>query len=178
MAISRATVIEYLLERLLAFHMLDSGYVKTEEIKKIPIRLQLLLSNRLDAAVLPEPLLTLAQIKGAAIIADDRELSTCLTVIAISKKALKKETGLVSRFLDAYTKSVTAINADPESFKTLLVEKTRFPRPAKDRFLVPVFPQPGLPSSADIMEVWGWLKQKNMVSGDFSADAAVIRPAN
>ena len=35
------------------------------EIKKIPIRLQMLLSGQVTAALLPEPLLTLAETHGA-----------------------------------------------------------------------------------------------------------------
>lgn len=64
-AISRATIIEYLLDRIMAAEGYDPDYVEKLEIKKIPVRLQMLLADKVPAALLPEPLLTLAESRGA-----------------------------------------------------------------------------------------------------------------
>ena len=85
-AISSATIIEFLLDQLLGIQSMRPRDVTKIEIKKIPIRLQMLLSGQVTAALLPEPLLTLAETHGATVILDDRQLDTALTVLAINLK--------------------------------------------------------------------------------------------
>ena len=161
-AISRATVIEYLLDRMIAFHGKAPDFVQKEDIKKIPIRLQMLISGQVDAALLPEPLLTLAEAKGAVVVADDRELSASLTVIALTESLLEKKPDAAARFLSAFDEAVARINADPERYKKTLVTKTRFPALVKDRYRVPVFPVKRVPSRRDISDVARWIQEMGM----------------
>lgn len=156
--ISRATVIEYLLDRLLATQSLSPDFVVKEEIKQIPIRLQMLLAGQLPAAVLPEPLLTLAETKGATVLLDDRRLDLTMTVVAINRE-LDKDKTLVVRFRRAYAAAVTKINTSPEDFKNLLVAQTNFPEPVKDKYQVPSFPPVSLPPEKDVQDVQKWIDQ-------------------
>jgi NitT/TauT family transport system substrate-binding protein len=155
-AISRATIIEYLLDRLLATRGLPPDYVVKLEIKKIPIRMQMLLADQVPAALLPEPLLSLAEFKGGTVLLDDRGLDTSETILAFSEEALRRP-GLAEAFLTAYGQAVRRINQAPEAYKDLLVARTRFPMPVKEQFRVPVFPEPGPPSAADVAAVQDWL---------------------
>lgn len=155
-AISRATIIEYLLDRLLASRGLPPDDVEKLEIKKIPIRMQMLLADRVPAALLPEPLLSLAEFKGGTVLLDDRGLDTSETILALSEDVLHRP-GVAEAFLTAYGQAVRRINQDPEAYKDLLVARTRFPMPVKERFRVPVFPEPGPPAAADVTAVQDWL---------------------
>jgi NitT/TauT family transport system substrate-binding protein len=176
-AISRATVIEYLLDRILAAQGYPPGYVDKLEIKKIPIRLQMLLADQVDAALLPEPLLTLAETKGARVVADDRGLETSETILALDTARMQQDATLAPRFLAAYGAAVARINADPEAFKELLVAKTRFPMPVKGRFRVPVFPAPMPPAIGDVAAVQDWLIQNGLTSSRL-AYTAIVQPLN
>ena len=155
-AISRATIIEYLLDRLLIARGLSPDYVEKLEIKKIPIRMQMLMANQVPAALLPEPLLSLAEFKGGTVLLDDRGLDTSETILALSEDVLSRP-GVAEAFLAAYGQAVRRINQNPEAYKDLLVARTRFPMPVKERFRVPVFPEPGPPSAADVAAVQDWL---------------------
>jgi len=161
-AISRASIIEYLLDRILAGRGFSPGFVEKQEIKKIPIRLQMLLSNQVPAALLPEPLLTLAECRGAKILADDRTLNTSLTVLAMQIKTVNQDTSLMPRFLRAYGTAVKKINQDPEAYKDVLVTHTRFPESIKDRYQIPVFPEVKTPLKKDIMAAQQWLIKNGM----------------
>ena len=162
-AISRATIIEYLLDRMLASEGFGPDHVSKLEIKKIPIRLQMLLADQVPAALLPEPLLTLAESKGAYVVADDRRLDTCETILALDAGHMKADPSLAGRFVTAYHQAVARINRDPEAYKNLLVERTRFPLPIRERFRIPAFPDPMPPSPEDVAAVQDWLKQKDML---------------
>ena len=162
-AISRATVIEYVLDSLLEAKGLAPDYVVKDEIKKIPIRLQMLLANQVDAALLPEPLLSLAEMKGARVAADDRVLDMTLTVIALDRKLKEREPDLVSRFKTAYSEAVRRINADPDKYMPMLSSKTRFPKPLEKTYKIPTFPAWSLPADKDVEMVQDWLVTNGVI---------------
>jgi NitT/TauT family transport system substrate-binding protein len=162
-AISSATVIEYLLDRMLSARNMPPGDVSKQEIKKIPIRLQMLLSGQVTAALLPEPLLTLAETRGSKVIMDDRNLNTALTVLAVNLKNRTAVTALIPGFLRAYHTAVSRINANPSEFKEILITKTQFPQDVKDKYPVPVFPAGGLPAEADVLAVQDWLVKNSLI---------------
>ncbi len=162
-AISSATVIEYLLDQLLATRNMGTRDVTKVDIKKIPIRLQMLLSGQVTAALLPEPLLTLAETRGASIVLDDRKLNTALTVLAVNLKNRPAATALIPGFLKAYDAAVDLINANPSAFKELLITKTQFPLAVKDSYPVPVFPARAVPAEADVQAVQEWLLKNGLI---------------
>jgi NitT/TauT family transport system substrate-binding protein len=172
-AISRATIIEYLLDRIMAAEGFGPDHVAKLEIKKIPVRLQMLLADQVPAALLPEPLLTLAESKGAHVVADDRRLDTSETILALDAGRISGDATLASRFLTAYRQAVDRINRDPEAYKTLLVERTRFPLPVQERFRVPVFPDPQPPSPEDVAAVQDWLQQNGLIETRLVYDSVV-----
>jgi NitT/TauT family transport system substrate-binding protein len=162
-AISSATVIEYLLDQLLGTRNMSPKDVTKQEIKKIPIRLQMLLSGQVTAALLPEPLLTLAEANGASVILDDRNLNTALTVLAVNLKSRPAISALIPGFLRAYDAAVDMINENPSLFKELLITKTQFPLAVKDKYPVPVFPARALPVEADVLAVQEWLLKNGLI---------------
>jgi NitT/TauT family transport system substrate-binding protein len=162
-AISTASIIEYLLDEIMAKKHIASNHVKKLEIRMIPIRYQMLINNSVKLALLPEPLATKAVADGAILITDDRILDTTLTIIAIKNKFLTANPNLATRFLRAYAKSVRMINNNPPDFMDTLVNKTRFPASLKGHFTIPLFPDPAPPPQQDISHVGTWLLQHNLI---------------
>ena len=177
-AISRATIIEHLLDRILAANQLPGDFVEKQEIKQIPIRLQMLLGGKIPAALLPEPLLTLAEIKGGRVLADDCDLNTTLTVLALDRKILDNDKTLGSRFLSAYNEAVKRVNQDPGKYVPLMIARTRFPEPVKDKYRIPVFPQVGPPSEAEVKAAQDWLKINGLVDNFVLYEEIVIPHPN
>ena len=52
--------------------------------------------------------------------------------------------------------SWVGFNRNPEAFKEIMVERTRFPKPVKDLYRVPVFPETSPPSEKDITATQDW----------------------
>ncbi len=157
--ISQSTIIEYLLDRMRADKAVAEVELAAIEVKQIPIRLQMLMAGQLDAALLPEPLATLAAAEGATVLATDEELGMPLTVLCLhrdSKKAVKP-------FLNAYKKAVAAINQEPETFRSLMVETCRVPKPLAESFPVYRFPEPQLPTEQQIWPVQQWMLTRGLL---------------
>ena len=58
--ISSNTIIQYVTDRMLQSKGFGPGDIKTVEVKKIPLRFQMLMTGQIGAATLPDPLATLA----------------------------------------------------------------------------------------------------------------------
>lgn len=163
-AVSTNTVIDYITPFLL--QSVDSTVVKYNKIdtKKIPIRLQLLLQNQVPAAVLPEPLATFAEQKGAKVFADDRTLNMTPTVAVFRTIFLTEHPKSVKRFLLAIEDAIHVINKKPGSVRDIMLDNCRVPDLLKNTFPVPKFPQLALPSENNILNAYKWLSETNVIN--------------
>jgi len=162
-AISTASIIEYMLDRITEKEGIPREAVKKIEIRQIPIRYQMLMADSVKLALIPEPLASKAMAEGARLIADDRKLDMTATVIAMKAEFLVRNPDLCQRFLKAYARSVAMINDNPPAFMELLVSKTRFPPSLAGTYTLQTFPAPGLPSEEDVMSVVYWLAERKLV---------------
>ena len=75
-------MIDYVTETLLKSKGVPKDKYMTVETKNIGLRMQMLLSGQVEAATLPEPLVTAAIAKGAVLLADDSGLAASQTILA------------------------------------------------------------------------------------------------
>lgn len=171
---SSATIQEYVLDGLMAESGVASSAVKTEEVKKVPVRFELLMAGKLKAAALPEPFLTLAEQGGAKIVGDDTKAAANLsqTVLVISDEYLAKLGGAATEdaVLAAWDLAVNDINKSPDAYRELLVEKARLPKPLATTYKVNVYPTAQLPTAERVDAILGWMKSKGYLKGDVTID--------
>ncbi|MCH5277276.1 MAG: ABC transporter substrate-binding protein [Desulfovibrionaceae bacterium] len=146
-AVAGATIVDYLLDRMLDERGLPRDFFRRQDIRQIPVRLQMLLSGRLKAALLPEPLLTLVETEGARIVWDDRGLRTPLAVIALTRA--RADAGTVRRFRLALAGAARRIDARPADYVPRMVDKGLLPRAARDTYRMVRFGGPAGPAEAD-----------------------------
>jgi len=164
-AVSNSTIIEYVTDRLLEQQGFSPEEITKVEVKKMPIRMQMLLSGSVQAATLPEPLSSIAAGKGARVLIRDADLDQSLsqTVVVITTEALNSKKEAVQSLFKAYGRAVEAINDDPESYRSLVVEKGRIPPFLADNYPIAVYPAPE-PFSKDLFEpAASWLVDKGLI---------------
>jgi NitT/TauT family transport system substrate-binding protein len=160
-AISRATVIDLIMSRMQALPEFAHTTLTPLEIRKLPIRFQMLVSGKIDAAILPEPLLSLARLKGCPVVATDTQLNLPMTVIAVHESRSETFDG----FKAAYAEAVKRINARPEDYRQLMSSTCRIPKPLQADF--PVFTYPptlNLPSESELVSIQQWMLSQGMLS--------------
>jgi NitT/TauT family transport system substrate-binding protein len=165
---SSGTVQEYVLDGLMAEAGVPAAKVKKEEVKKVPERFQLLMNSQLKAAALPEPFLSLAVKQGAHLVAaDTKGKNLSQTVLAFSDVFLAKAEGAeaVERLLEAWDKGAALVNASPNAYRALLVEKARLPKPVASSYKINAYPLHKLPTEAEVNAVLSWMGQKKLVKG-------------
>jgi NitT/TauT family transport system substrate-binding protein len=173
--ISNGTIIEYLTNRMLEKEGLTASDYKTVSVPNLSDRLTLLNSGELQAAVLPEPMATLALQQGAKLVLDDSkypDLSS--STITFRKEFIDSHPEAVKGFLAAVDEAVQLINANPGKYQSLLTDLNVIPAPLQGSFKVPQFAGTnGVPSQQQFQDVLDWTKAKGMMKTDVAYNDAV-----
>ena len=163
-AVSRATIIDYVTDRLLAERGFTPAERRTIDIKKMPIRLQMLLGSQVQAATLPEPLAAIAMGRGARRLLSDADSTTSLsqTVFVFRRKVLAERRAEVRAFFSAYGRAVRMINHEPEQFRPLFVDKGRIPADLATNYPIPAYPEPAPFPHELYAPVIDWLAERRL----------------
>lgn len=172
--ISEGTVIQYMTERLLEAQGFTPQDIKTIAVPKMSDRMALLGNGELKAAMLPEPLSSLAVQNGARPILDDTtkpEIS--YTTYAFRKPVIDQNPDVIRAFLAAIEEAITLINQDPQKWSTLLVEQKVVPQPIAGSFQIPTFVTASVPNQAQWDDVLAWTKAKGLIAQDLLYEESV-----
>ncbi len=159
--ISSNTIIEYITDTILG----EAG-VEAEKtaVPLIPLRLEMLVNNKLDGATLPEPFGTIAVASGAVELKIDTETSA--GIVLLSKDSIDKKKAYVKELYEAYDKAVDYINsASYEELKPILIEQMGFP---EVEFALPVYEKKTMPTEDDVKKANAWLLDKGLVTKEYS----------
>jgi NitT/TauT family transport system substrate-binding protein len=167
---SSATIQEYVLDGLMGEAGVATDGVAVEEVKKVPVRFELLMAGKLKAAALPEPFVTLAEMGGANVVGDDTKSKANLsqTVLVFSDAYLAKEGGreAATAVLKAWDVAVGNINMEPEQYRAELVDKARLPEPLAKTYKVNTYPLAGPPTQVQVDSVLSWMREKGYLKAD------------
>jgi len=167
--VSQGTVIEYVTERILQAKGFSPDEIKTIAVPRIPDRMALLASGKLQAGVLPDPLAALVVGQGGVIVADDSNYPEYgFSIISFRKSVIDENPDAVRAFLAAIEEATTLVNADPAKYKNVLSEQNLVPPPLLETYRAPVFPAAGIPTEAEWNDALNWLKEKGALTVDIS----------
>lgn len=174
-AISENTIIEYVADQLLAQNGLDKGSIKKIAVPKMPIRLQMLTNNQVKAALLPDPLASLAEKQGAKVILDDTKSvkNVSQVVLLFRKDSIDKKQAAIKGLLQVYAEAARDLTTGAEKYRPLLLEKAKIPDPIKDSYKSPAFSAPQVPAKTDVMDVVAWMVDKKLLDQPISYEELV-----
>ena len=163
-AISTNTIIEYVTDRLLTKEGLSQDQIYKQSVPVIPERVQLLLNNRIAAAVIPDPLAKSAMVMGAKeILSDSAHPEYSVSVITVTQKALDGKKQALQVFINGWDSAAKDINANPEDFRSLALEKIRVPKNIEETVQIPTFPRSQVPSEDQWKDMMAWMKDKQLI---------------
>ena len=166
--ISQGTVIEYLTERLLQAEGFTPQDIRTIAAPKISDRMALLGTGELKAAMLPEPLATVAVAQGGVVILDDSaHPNYSYSTLSFRKAVIDQHPAAVGAFLAAWEEAVRLINtSDPAKWNPLLAEQKIVPEALLANFKTPPFAAAGVPTQQQWDDALAWAKEKGLISAD------------
>ena len=162
-AISRNTIIEYVTDEILAVNGMTEQDVSKVVIPQIPVRLEMLQSGNLAAAVLPEPMASVAVASGSRYVTGSGDLGINPGVIVFTDSSINEKAQSIRAMYRAYDKAVKYLNDTPRvEYIDLVMEKSGFPAPARDALELKPYRSPGLPAEKDVEEAVHWVKSKDL----------------
>ncbi|NOY86528.1 MAG: ABC transporter substrate-binding protein [Deltaproteobacteria bacterium] len=164
---SSNTVIEYLTRRLLQAEA-PGAKLNLIEAKSIPSRVPMLLSGRVPGAVLPEPLVTFVEKKGATVVADDRGKGIAPTVLLFTEKFLRERRDDARRFLAATARASAFISENPQSVRPIMIRYGHVPKSLQNSLPIPAFAPPSVPKRRLVMDSYNWLRSKGILKSELT----------
>jgi len=162
--ISKNTIIEYVTDRLLAAEGVDINRIAKKSVPVIPERFQLLLQGQIKAATLPDPLAKSALVAGAGLVVDDSTHPRySVSVLSFHVKTLSNKPEALRLFLKAWDRAADDINANPESYRELLLKKIRVPQNVQKTYKIPPYPRREIPSAGQWEDVMTWMVSKGLL---------------
>ena len=162
-AISRNTIIEYVTDEILSVNGMEEQDVSKVVVPQIPVRLEMLQSGNLAAAVLPEPMASVAVASGSRYVTGSGDLDINPGVIVFTNSSINEKAQSIRAMYRAYNKAVKYLNDTPRAeYIDLVMEKSGFPAPARDALELKPYRSPGLPAEKDVEEAVHWVKSKDL----------------
>ena len=172
--LSSNTLIEYATERALVDATGKPFSYTRVEVQKIPIRLEMLRSGELDAAILPEPFASTGQALGLLAIEVPRGLTQGITGLLFQNKALERSDDLRA-FVAGYNEAVSFMQSHPRSVwigalgKLLGITKQQ-----AEQIQLPDYQPVTTPSPEALQPILSWMKEKKLVPQDYTAEGLIV----
>lgn len=165
-AIGKDTIVDFLLTQFLTSRNLPENYIDRKDIRSIAMRLQLLMAGQLDTALLPEPLVSTLEKRGAKVLLDDTNLRLPLAVISFAKEKLTSK--IYTQFRQALDESSDLINQNPEKYKETMVKNKLLSQDGKDAYSMLNFDKKNtpchLPTEQELDLYFSWLYDRKLIN--------------
>lgn len=179
-AVSRNTIIEYATDLLLDKAGIKSIEINKPEIGQIPLRLQMLDFNQLDASFLPDPAATIAMDNGHRSLISTRELGINFTVTAFSRKALNEKRKEIELLIIGYNLGVDYMKTHPQKEWEQVLIEIGIPENLTGLIALPAYQKATCPSPETAEKAINWLKAQHRIpetyKGNNLIDTTYIHP--
>lgn len=161
--VGSGTMLEYVMDRLMAAAGIPEDQIVKEELKKLPVRYQLVMEGQTKAGVFPASLLALGEAQGGRVIADDTSgENLSMSVMAFRTAFAQDESGKakIQKVQRAWDRAVDDIAANPEDYRNVLIEDANLSEVLQDTYPIPSYPKAKVPSVGDVDPVLQWMVAK------------------
>ena len=163
LGISQNSIIDYVSDQMLIDKGVQVNDVKKMSIPKMPVRLDMLLSDQIMAACLPDPLAALAQAKGAHLVMDDTYRNISQTVLLFRSQSIQDNPEGIKAAVQVYGSAGQALSNNPAQYRNLFLEKAQVPSELKESYNTPTFSKLQLPTEEEISSVMKWMVDKKLI---------------
>ena len=173
-------LMEVSVTNFLADKYLKDYKVNKEFINEMPVRMQMLMADKIDMAVLPEPMASNAELKGLKkkVYGDPDDFTP--NAMVFSDEFIENNPNTVAAFHKAYNRAVEDIINNPDEAKDVLVNKLGLDPKVKELMVLPTYHKTRIPTADYINEVKVWTEKiqgktlninyDDIVSKDFVAN--------
>lgn len=167
--LSKNTGTEYAVAKMLEKGGLTEKDIEITEVPQVPSRLELLKNKQAQAAILPEPFVTMAVADGLRVLDSTIEIGVNPFVMGFESKVIDEKSEAISAMYKAYDDAVDWMNShDKEDYIQLFIDEVGFPDTLKDQITVPEYTRAAQASEEDVTEAFSWAKEKGLLTKDLT----------
>lgn len=177
---STNTIMEYSADRMLEAAGIAPADVKKIAIPPLPTRFEMLETGKIDAAIMPEPFVSLALKNGAVGLESTDRMKNKAGAIAFTGQSIKEHPTEIKAIFKAYNEAVAYINNEPAaSYADYVIAAQGFPAGVKDSLALPVYRTAAAPDAKIVDDVVRWMKDRQLIKGNYGykdlVDQTVLR---
>ncbi len=173
-AVSHNTIIEYATGQLLNKAGISQAEVNKPEIAQLPLRLQMLQYDQIDASSLPAPAASIAMNARHRSLISTQELGIDFTVTAFSREAINEKRREIELLITGYNLGIDYIKMHPQKeWKQVLIE-IGVPENLTGLIALPVYRKAERPSADALDKAVTWLKTNNRIPQTYSGYKSLI----
>jgi len=164
--ISQTTIIEYVTYKLIQLAGKDPNSYTFVNIPNIPIRYSLLMSGKIDAVTLPDPLASLAILKGAHILASTKmyNKSIIMSVLIANSDWLSNHKDTMIKFLRTLNKAIELITSNSSRYNEFIADFIKVPDELKPYYRIGYWTKLKIYPEDNFKDVVNWLLLKNYIT--------------
>ncbi|QQZ61685.1 ABC transporter substrate-binding protein [Paenibacillus sonchi] len=172
--LSKNTSTQYTVAMMLKQAGLTEEDIKVTEVPQIPTRLELLKNQKADAAVLPEPYVTMGKASGLRVLSSTKTAGINPFVLAFPQSVIDAKGQAIQDMYAAYDEAVAYMKShDQSEYIDLIIKEVGYPDTLKDQITVPEY----LPANqVDVKEVeaaFAWAREKGLLTKNIPAEEVI-----
>lgn len=167
------SVTNFLTDRFLG----DEYQIKKVFINEIPARIEMVKSQNLDMAIIPEPLASTAELNGLEKKVYKNKDDFMPEAMIFTEDSLKKKYKEIKTFHKVYNKAVAEINKDKSKASKALIQALKLPAKLENMISLPVYHKTRVPGQNYMNKIINWMEEvddieittnyENMVNREF-----------
>ena len=173
------TSMDYILDRALSSVGMVMSDIITYEVPALPIRLEMLLHEQAEGAILPDPFSTMALEHGYNIVATTVELGINPFILAFRREVTETRLPELQALYRAINRAVEFLNtADREEFIDELIQTVGFPQHVRDTLIIPPFPRYVLPRIDVVEDILDFTRDRGLLTLDITPEDIIFDIGN
>ncbi|CAM3361153.1 MetQ/NlpA family ABC transporter substrate-binding protein [Saccharibacillus brassicae] len=168
--LSKNTSTEYTMAMMLKQAGLTEADITITEVPQIPTRLELLKNGKADAAVLPQPFVTMGTAAGLEVLGSTQTAKINPFVLAFPQRVIDDKADAIRGMYAAYDQAVDYMQGREQSdYLDLIIEKVGYPETLKEQIDVPDYGPAVQADPAQVDSALDWARDKGLLTRDLQA---------
>lgn len=176
--LSKNTSTQYTVAMMLEQAGLTEDDINITEVPQIPTRLELLKNNKSDAAILPEPFVTMGKAAGLTVLSSTHTAEINPFILAIPQSVIDVKSKEIVAMYQAYNDAVDYMKTHKQDeYIDLIIKEVGYPTTLKNEITVPAYIAANQVDEKQVERAFAWAKSKGLLKKDISPKEVISNVA-
>ncbi|WMT39654.1 MetQ/NlpA family ABC transporter substrate-binding protein [Paenibacillus sp. D2_2] len=172
--LSKNTSTQYTVAMMLKQAGLTEKDINITEVPQIPTRLELLKNNKADAAILPEPFVTMGKTSGLRVLSSTKQAQVNPFVLAFPQSVIEAKPEAIRAMYAAYDDAVAYMKShDQKDYIDLVIKEVGYPENLKDQIVVPAYIPANQVDVKEVESAFAWAREQGLLTKNITPEDVI-----